>query len=55
MNRVLWVVCTLPMLIPLAAGKHNFEWNAAGTASGTYFIRLTGPEGPQTRKVLLIK
>ncbi|HEY3295157.1 MAG TPA: S8 family serine peptidase [bacterium] len=48
-------VTTLLPSTALAAGSHRFTWNAAGVASGSYFVRLAAPDNVQTRKVLLIK
>ncbi len=37
------------------AGEHNFTWNAAGTNSGVYFIRLTSGSIRQVNKAILLK
>ncbi len=37
------------------AGEHNFTWNAAGTNSGVYFIRLTSGTYQKTSKAVLLK
>jgi hypothetical protein len=38
----------------LPAGPNHFSWNAAGTASGVYFVRLEAGESIATRKVLVV-
>jgi len=37
----------------LAAGTHSFQWSADGLETGAYFLRLTGPTGGATRKIIL--
>jgi hypothetical protein len=37
----------------LAAGSHSFQWSAEDLQSGAYFLRLTGPTGGVTQKVIL--
>ncbi len=39
----------------LAAGKYQYQWNAAELASGTYYYQLTSGEYSQVKKMLLIK
>ncbi|MGH1364209.1 MAG: YCF48-related protein [Calditrichia bacterium] len=39
----------------LNAGEHNYQWNASGVASGTYFVRLSTSQHEQTQRVLLLK
>jgi len=40
----------------VAAGSHRIEWNAAGQASGLYFVRLETDDGIFiTRKLMLIR
>lgn len=39
----------------LSAGNHSFNWNAAGNASGIYFIRLNGEGFEDISKVILMK
>jgi hypothetical protein len=39
-----------------AAGSYRAEWSAAGTGSGSYVIRLEGPDGVnESRKMMLTK
>ena len=37
------------------AGSHSFSWNAAGSASGVYFYRLSQDGTVTTKKMLLLK
>ncbi len=37
----------------LTAGTHSLQWSAESLQSGVYFLRLTGPTGGVTRKVVL--
>jgi hypothetical protein len=37
------------------AGVHEFRWDAAGAASGTYMVRLLAPGFAGTRKILLVR
>ncbi len=39
----------------MSAGRHEFVWHAANTASGVYFYRLVTPNGSVTKKMLLLK
>ncbi|MCA9784324.1 MAG: T9SS type A sorting domain-containing protein [Calditrichaeota bacterium] len=39
----------------LAAGTHQALWRAEGRSSGVYLLRLDGPGGGDTMKVLLLK
>jgi hypothetical protein len=39
----------------LAAGVHDFEWNASGVASGVYFYRIRTEDFVQTRKMILMR
>jgi hypothetical protein len=39
----------------LAAGKHDFEWNAANFSSGIYFYSLKAGDFLQVKKMLLVK
>jgi 5'-nucleotidase/UDP-sugar diphosphatase len=38
-----------------AAGVHEFYWRAESVPAGLYFCRVSGKEGPQVVKVLLMK
>ena len=38
-----------------AAGTHSIEWNAEGSPSGVYFVKLDAGEFTQTQKLMLIK
>ena len=39
-----------------AAGDHRVVWDAGGqVASGVYWVRLSGPQGVETRRLLLLK
>jgi hypothetical protein len=38
-----------------AAGQHNVVWNAAGQASGIYFVKMQTANQDQTHKVILMK
>jgi len=40
---------------PLAAGEHSRNWNAAGQASGVYFVQLEGQGPTQVRALTLVK
>ncbi len=44
-----------PLRATLAAGWHEFTWNARGRASGVYFLRLEQEGTTHTRKLLLLK
>ncbi|MDP8322455.1 MAG: T9SS type A sorting domain-containing protein, partial [Candidatus Stygibacter australis] len=37
------------------AGTHNVVWNAAGEASGIYFVKMTASGTEQIQKVILMK
>jgi hypothetical protein len=37
------------------AGQHSFEWDAAASASGVYFYRLTAGEFTAVKKMVLLK
>ena len=39
----------------LPAGEHRAAWNAAGMASGMYFVRLATAQGQVTKKVVLVR
>ncbi|MCY7361127.1 MAG: SBBP repeat-containing protein [Ignavibacteria bacterium] len=39
----------------LEKGSHQFEWNAAGLTSGTYFYKIQTEGFTETRRMLLIK
>ena len=39
----------------LAAGYHNYQWNADRYASGVYFIRMDTPGTVQIKKAILLK
>jgi len=39
----------------MPAGRHEAIWNANGTASGVYFVRLATPEGEYTYKLVMMK
>ncbi len=39
----------------MASGLHEVNFDASGLTSGTYFIRMTTPEGVQVRKAVLLK
>ena len=38
-----------------STGRHRVVWNAAGSPSGVYVVRLTVEGQMQTRKILLLK
>ena len=39
----------------LSTGAHEAVWNAAGAASGVYFVRMEAGDFMQTRKMILLK
>jgi hypothetical protein len=39
----------------LAAGEHEFQWQAQDQASGVYLLRVTTPGQSRQQKLLLIK
>jgi hypothetical protein len=39
----------------LNPGIHDFEWDASGRPSGTYFYRLEGDRFSMTRKMVLVR
>jgi hypothetical protein len=39
----------------LTAGRHEIRFDGSGLPSGTYFCRLDGPGGAQTRRMTLVK
>jgi hypothetical protein len=40
---------------PLEAGAHRVTWNTGDLAGGTYFAKLAGDSGVQTRRMTLLK
>jgi hypothetical protein len=38
-----------------SVGSYSMQWNAAGRASGVYFVRLQTQEGFQIQKMTLVK
>jgi hypothetical protein len=39
----------------MTAGRHTVRFIADNLASGTYIVKLTGPDSYITRKIVLIK
>ncbi|NQU66899.1 MAG: T9SS type A sorting domain-containing protein [Candidatus Marinimicrobia bacterium] len=39
----------------LAAGYHNYQWNADGYSSGLYFVKMITPDYTKTQKLMLMK
>ncbi|MBU0692089.1 T9SS type A sorting domain-containing protein [bacterium] len=40
---------------PVSAGEHSIQWNAAGQASGIYFVTLKAGGSMQTHKMVFLK
>ena len=38
-----------------SAGNHSLEWNAEGSPSGVYFVKLNADQFTQTQKLMLVK